>query len=300
MSKPTIYYLIPTHNRVQILKQCLDSIQKQTYPNIQTIVVDDGSTDSTPKILKKYPVTVLKGDGNLWWTGAMRLGVDHILKQAREGDYIMLMNDDTTFKPNFTKILLDLSQKHPDAIITSLSFSDTKQTQLVEAGVKIDWTNHRYDQPLKLPSNYKKLTLQPVDATCGRGTIVPIKVFKKIGNFSPFLPHYHADYEFTIRAKKAGFSLYIAYPSITFATLEAGGVKFSTTKKTWSKFNKELFSRRSKVNLIDQLALTFLSTPNKYKSHRLKTILIDLIFRLSLTSFFFNLRRFFNFPTYDS
>ncbi|GAI03857.1 unnamed protein product, partial [marine sediment metagenome] len=48
-----IYIIIPVHNRIKLTINCLDSLQRQTYRNFTTIVVDDGSTDGTSNIIKE-------------------------------------------------------------------------------------------------------------------------------------------------------------------------------------------------------------------------------------------------------
>lgn len=49
-----ISVIIPVYNVEKYLERCLDSIVGQSYANLQIIVVDDGSTDSSKDILKKY------------------------------------------------------------------------------------------------------------------------------------------------------------------------------------------------------------------------------------------------------
>ena len=51
---PTVSVIIPTYNRAKILKKAIQSVLGQTYKDYEIIVVDDGSTDSTPSIIKEY------------------------------------------------------------------------------------------------------------------------------------------------------------------------------------------------------------------------------------------------------
>ena len=54
MSHPLVTIIIPTYNRAAIIGKTLDSILAQTYKNWECIVVDDGSTDTTALVMKKY------------------------------------------------------------------------------------------------------------------------------------------------------------------------------------------------------------------------------------------------------
>lgn len=55
MNCPLISVLIPTYNYGRFISYCIDSVFKQTYKNIEVIVVDDGSVDDTREIIKQYP-----------------------------------------------------------------------------------------------------------------------------------------------------------------------------------------------------------------------------------------------------
>ena len=52
--RPLVSVILPVHNRERTIADCLESILSQTYPALEVIVVDDGSTDRTPEILKTY------------------------------------------------------------------------------------------------------------------------------------------------------------------------------------------------------------------------------------------------------
>lgn len=51
---PLISVIIPAYNEERHLKECLESVKAQTYPNFELVFIDDGSTDKTKKIAKKY------------------------------------------------------------------------------------------------------------------------------------------------------------------------------------------------------------------------------------------------------
>jgi GT2 family glycosyltransferase len=70
-----IFIIIPVHNRKQITLNCLKSLSKNgDLGRYHVVVVDDGSTDGTAEAIQAlYPdIVVLHGDGNLWWTGAIK------------------------------------------------------------------------------------------------------------------------------------------------------------------------------------------------------------------------------------
>ena len=55
-----ISVIILTYNRGNDLKKCLDSLTKQTFKNFEVIVIDNGSTDITERILEKYSAKVMR------------------------------------------------------------------------------------------------------------------------------------------------------------------------------------------------------------------------------------------------
>lgn len=190
----------------------------QTIQNVTTIVIDDGSSDGTTEMIQKeFPeVVLLHGDGNLWWTGAINLGVEYALSQAGQDDYILTLNNDTVVRSEYVQTLLSSASKYPKSLIGSISISDEDESTVVDAGVRINWLTAKHTN-LADGRSYNDIlregSLIPnVDVLPGRGTLIPIKVFKKVGLYDfKRLPHYGADYEFSRRANINGYNLLINY-----------------------------------------------------------------------------------------
>ncbi|MBK9282719.1 MAG: glycosyltransferase family 2 protein [Sphingobacteriaceae bacterium] len=92
-NSPLVSFIIPTHNRANILKECLQSVVSQTYKNIEVIVVNDHSTDDTLNILEEYQSNYgffrfINNDGK-GVSAARNLGI-----RIAKGDYIAFMDDD--------------------------------------------------------------------------------------------------------------------------------------------------------------------------------------------------------------
>lgn len=85
---------IPVFNGEKYLDECLESCLDQTYKNIEIVVVNDGSTDKTHEILKKYPIKVIttenRGEGNARNTAF----------ENSKGKYIAIMDSDDIMYPD--------------------------------------------------------------------------------------------------------------------------------------------------------------------------------------------------------
>lgn len=276
MTKNTtkVFVTLPVHDRLSYTKKCLQSIKAQKYQNIETILIDDGSVDGTFNYVRRnHPeVHVIRGDGNLWWTKATFLGVEYALASAKKNDVVLLMNNDCYFNDDYVEQLLKTHRKHPKAVIGSVNVRSTKTNEVVEAGIRIHWqTGLVYSVAEKIStklSYYKNMSVVgELDALPGKGTLIPVEVFKKVGNFNySRLPHYIADYEFTNRAKKNGFDLLVDTKAIVKHHWEATGLKIDQTKSVlgvgtaWNL----VFGRKSMNNIVDWINFLLLACPEKY------------------------------------
>ena len=136
---PKVSITVPIYNTEKYLKRCLDSILKQTYRNIEIILVDDGSSDSSSKIIDDYTHkdSRIKAihQKNAGQSAARNTGI----KKAT-GEFISFVDSDDEIKPIFIETLLSLYKDKK----TSIAVCGHEYRRVKEASSK-----NLYQSPLK-------------------------------------------------------------------------------------------------------------------------------------------------------
>lgn len=118
--------IVPIYRIEQYLEQCIQSIQNQTYKNIEIILVDDGSDDQCPQICDRYAredrriKVIHKKNGGL--DSARKAGI-----QAATGKYVGYVDGDDWVEPDMYEELLRLAREY--------------DVEVVESGVIDSWIN---------------------------------------------------------------------------------------------------------------------------------------------------------------
>lgn len=250
MITPIVDIVIPVHNRRAITQDCLSSLFKQIYTNYKVIVIDDGSTDGTAAMIaEQFPqVTVLRGDGNLWWSRATNMGVEHALNDGAE--YILTLNDDTIAPPDFLENMMRWAQKTPNALLGAYAI-DAVTGSPVYGGEIINWITASSVSLLDRLSAEKRVGLHRVTHFPGRGLLIPAEVFRRIGDFdAKRFPQLAADYDFTHRAIRAGYLVFCNYDAKLLIYPMASQDAMNRQKKNFTKYYNHLFGFKGGGNLL--------------------------------------------------
>ncbi|MEO8330916.1 MAG: glycosyltransferase [Gallionella sp.] len=120
MPKPLISVCIPVYNGEKYVAETINSVQRQTYPNIEILIQDNASTDNTGPILQSLAIHdsrlfIERNDRNCGMAGNWNLAIN----RAR-GEYVMLLSADDLLMPEFIERIMATFREHAvDAVSTN-------------------------------------------------------------------------------------------------------------------------------------------------------------------------------------
>jgi GT2 family glycosyltransferase len=212
MNETRVAAVMAVYNRRELTLSCLRSLRDQRVPGatLDVFVLDDASTDGTGEaITARFPgVTVLNGDGRQYWNGGMRRAFGAAI--GRGYDHYLWMNDDTELDEGALALLLDterrLRERGEGPVIVAGSTRHPDGGELTYGGQVRPhrWRQMRWelvppgDQPL------------PVETMNGNIVLVPRGVVERVGNIDPAFVQQMGDFDYGLRARTAGCSVWIA------------------------------------------------------------------------------------------
>ena len=200
---------------ISCLEQLYQSVEKYDKKNIELSVflTDDGCTDGTSDAIKENfagrDITILKGNGNLFWAGGMRLAWNAALAKGSDWDFYLLLNDDTdlldnTFYELFTTHKYCIEKYGKAGIYSGITSAKSDHHKTTYGGDI--WTNKLLAKSRRLkPSGIP----QKCDMTNANILLVSKEVVLEMGIFSDAYTHGMADYDYSMKANKCGFPVLV-------------------------------------------------------------------------------------------
>lgn len=110
MKQPLVSVIVPCKNSSATLEVCLQSVAEQTYKNIEIIVVDNFSTDSTPEIAKKYTK-------HFYQKGPERSAQVNYGVTKASGEYVYKIDSDFVLEPTVVEECMEMVKEGCDAVV---------------------------------------------------------------------------------------------------------------------------------------------------------------------------------------
>jgi GT2 family glycosyltransferase len=245
---PRVAVVIPTHNRWHEARISLAHLERSDYRNFEIVLIEDGCTDGTAENCRReFPrVRMLHGDGNLWWSGAINVGVEYALGQAF--DAIVWLNDDNRVTPETLGHLVESHRRNGAQSVICARVRTLGTHEDEWTGGPPPW--HRNFKEWT-PPDFTSTRDVPVEHTTGgQGVLFPAQCFRDAGLIDVrSFPHYWADHDFHFRAQEAGYKYFIATDANVYNVPNELRPE-SKNVFTFKGARWFLFDRRSPINMI--------------------------------------------------
>ena len=238
-----IVSVLTCFNRKGITLACLaalDGAARYARVELETIVVDDASTDGTAAAIRaKYPwVEVIDGAGTLFWNRGMYVGFGAALQ--RSADYYLWLNDDTELVADALQSLLQQSEQLRRAegtpVIVVGATAERSSGRVTYGGRARRSRWHRFNFEL-IWDERKPVPCEVIEGNC---VLIPREVAQQVGNLDPTFEHAMGDTDYGLRALRAGFKSFVA----------AGIVGYCSENSTAGTYHDDSLSFRKRWQLV--------------------------------------------------
>jgi glycosyltransferase involved in cell wall biosynthesis len=238
LNKPLVTVIIPTYNRDWIVKEAIDSVLEQDFNDYELIVVDDGSDDNTPAILRAYgnKITVLQ-QPNKGVSAARNRGI-----AAASGRLIAFLDSDDLWLPRKLSAQVKFFKDHPEAVINQT------QEHWIRNGVRVN--------PKRKHHKFSGMIFERSLALClvsPSAVMIKKSLFGTVGIFDEHLPACE-DYDLWLRIS----CRYPVHLIETALIIKRGGHDDQLSKAT----GLDKYRIQSLVKIIDSDLLT----PRQYQA----------------------------------
>lgn len=205
--------LVTSHNRRVLTLASLTSLFEQHGINdvaLSVFLVDDGSTDGTGDAVRlRFPrVHVLQGDGSLFWDGGMRVAFAAARQKAFDA-YIFLNDDTVLYKDAMARIVACARSRLAEGT-PSIVAGSTRSP--VSGKHSYGGFSIRTRGPVLCLEKIEPRPTSTVrcDTMNGNFALIPREIAEIVGNIETRFCHHFGDFDYGLRAKRAGFDVVVA------------------------------------------------------------------------------------------
>ena len=241
-SSPKVSVIILNWNKLEYLKNCIESIERNTgYPDYEVIIFDNGSEEpGTKEFLSAQNHRVVLSPKNLGFAKG-----NNEASKGAAGELLLFLNNDTVVHKNWLEPMVRLMLEHPDCGIVGSKLLYPDGT-IQHIGVMFDHRGNRRHIFKKYPADIPQAgEVSEREAVTGACMLIRKAVFEKAGGFDGRYMHGSEDIDLCLKVRETGLkALYCPESVITHfeqVSLKARGSRF---KKKTTRYNNRLFQEK--------------------------------------------------------
>ena len=231
---PLVSIIILNYNAGDLLLNCVESVFKTKYDNIEVIIVDNASKDSSHRRCKEKfeKVNLIENKENLGYCEGNNVGIRNAM-----GEFIAILNPDTIVTPDCISNLVLAYNKKGEGFYQPKILSLYEEGIIQSTGNMLHLFGFGFSRDKGSQDNYQYREIEHIGYASGTCLFTSSVVLKKIGLFDSFLFLYHDDLDLGWRAAQIGIKSYFVPDAVVFHA-ESYSLKWSSRKFYWLERNR--------------------------------------------------------------
>jgi GT2 family glycosyltransferase len=211
LDDPSVHAVVVNWNGREILGPCLRSLLDSRYPDLEVIVVDNASTDGSRELIEEaFPtVRIVANAENLGYAAGANAGLARVLDE--DGDFALLMNNDTEIDPGAVAALVATARSNPRAaFVGPLIYYHDRPDVVWSAGGRVSyWSGGIEHLGIRERDRGQFEGVREVDYATACAVLVAVAPLREIGFMDTGYFMYNEDTDWCVRASRMGYAVLV-------------------------------------------------------------------------------------------
>lgn len=245
---PLVYAVVTNWNGLDDTSECIESLQNSTYPNLQVVIVDNGSTDDSPNVLaERFPKAAqVRMERNGAVTAAYNAGLRYALNH--NADYVLMLNNDTILDGEMTALLVEFAGRDAKfgLVTPKIYYYDRPDVIWFAGGMRSRFDLGAYGTGEGEMDSLENSTAKEVDYAWACGMLMSREMLESVGLFDTQFYLYYDDVDYSIRVQEAGYGIWYVpeakmWHKVSHST--SGSAEFA---RIWARSKMRLYRKHSR------------------------------------------------------
>ena len=195
IERPRVSVIIPAYNHEKFVAQAIESVLQQTFQDFEIIITDDGSSDNTARVIKKFSdprIRFFAFENNRGACVVANIALQHV-----QGEYVAILSSDDLFLPKKLETQVQFLDRHPEygAVFSDAQLIDENGEPLQDESHPY---THLFNQPNKSRFEWLRHFFYKENCLCHPTVLIRSECYRKIGSFNEWYAQL-PDFEFWVR-----------------------------------------------------------------------------------------------------